>query len=226
MRHRAFRSGRTYIGYAPAPSNDIREQEDRTLPDVHLGGEVDEERTLRSFFLVSGGSARETGRAVLTADMVAELRRRLREAEALEASGVRLRPEALDDDDLELDIEVEEPPIEELEAIVSPVPTLEVALAPNSDSNFYAGFDEDHPTGIFVATYSRLPVGAPAYLDVHLPGGHRFRTAAIVEWIRPPEAAAPGTPAGLGFAMGGLDDEARRLIRRFVRHRKPLFYEA
>jgi Tfp pilus assembly protein PilZ len=224
-----------------------------------------EERTARGFFVapapaverdeedrtaVEGRALRYQGRdepaTVLTTDMVEELRRRLREAEEREASGVRIRPTpekglsrpelaldaALDslaglepDPALDLDIEVEEPrTLDELEEVLSPLPELEVALAPESDSNFYAAFDDEHPSGVFLATYtSVLPIGAPVYLTVHLPGGS-FRTPALVEWVRPAEAAAPGSPPGVGFALCGLDVRQQRLIRAFVRHRRPMFY--
>lgn len=76
----------------------------------------------------------------------------------------------------------------------------------------------------FVATYQTLPAEAPVYVTVLLPAGYRFRTPAIVEWVREPEAAEVGMPAGMGLKMCGLDHAMRRLIRSFARHRKPIFY--
>lgn len=222
MRHSASHTERAWMGRSLVASAPAAE-EDRTARAVVVAPDPDEDRTAVEDARTH--VAGETDHAVLTADMLAELRRRLREAEEREASGVRLRPGPDDDDDLELDIEVEAPALHAIEAI-TPLPAIEVALAPNSESNFYAGFDEAHPTGVFVATYSRLPVGAPVYLDVHLPAGFRFRTAALVEWVRPPEAAGPGAPAGIGFEMRGLDEVARRLVHGFARNRKPLFYVA
>lgn len=241
----------TWIGYATKSDASLREDEERTARGVFLGPDAEEERTTPSVPVNAGErgpQATTYGCTVLTTSMLDELRRQLREAEEREAreseqSGIRLRPtpepeeravgslDALADLglgielDLELDIDVEEPrSLEELEAVVSPLPELEVALAPNSESNFYAGFDDEHPDGVFVATYSRLEVGAPAYVTVLLPAGLRFRTPALVEWVRPPEAAGPDLPAGLGLQMCGLDGEARRLVRSFARHRKPIFY--
>lgn len=203
------------------------------------------ERTARGFFLapveqhdsedrtavepiVESGSTYLVGdssdHAVFTADMLEELRRRLRDAEAREASGVRPCPT---EEELEIEVEVEldEPgELGSLEGVLGALPELEVALAPNSDSNFYAGFDDEHPDGVFVATYSQLAVGAPVYVTVHLPGGYRFRSAAMVEWARSGEACAPGLPVGIGLSLCGLDLPTRRLIRSFVRHRKPMFY--
>lgn len=236
MQNRASSHGHTWIGYAPAPDRDLREEEERTVRGVFLGPDVEEDRTevtrLDGAMTYVGDDA---DRAVFTSGMLQELRRRLREAEVREASGVRLRPTAEDDDaddELELDVDVEldldlhlDLHLEQV-APRAPVAELEVALAPNSESNLYAGFDDEHPDGVFLATYSRLPVGAPVSLEVHLPAGHRFRTAARVEWVRPPEAAAPGVPAGIGFSMCELDEAARSLVRSFARQRKPLFYVA
>lgn len=206
-----------------------------------------EERTARGFFLApvepresevedrtvvepiaESGSTYLVGdssdHAVFTADMLEQLRRRLRDAEARESSGVRLCP-TLEEAELEIDVEVEDPRgLEDLEGVVGALPELEVALAPNSDSNFYAGFDDEHPDGVFFATYVPLAVGAPVYVTVHLPGGYRFRSAAMVEWTRTGEAGAPGLATGLGLSLCGLDVATRRLIRSFVRHRKPMFY--
>lgn len=230
MQNRASSHGHTWIGYAPAPDRDLREEEERTVRGVFLGPEVEEDRTEVS--PIDGATTYvgdDADRAVFTSEMLQELRRRLREAEVREASGVRLRPTADDDDadeELELDVDVELDLDLEQVAPRAPVAELEVALAPNSESNFYAGFDDEHPDGVFLATYTRLPVGAPVSLEVHLPAGHRFRTAARVEWVRPPEAAAPGVPAGIGFSMCELDEAARSLVRSFARQRKPLFYVA
>ena len=182
----------------------------------------------------------------LTSDHIAELKRRLAEAEAREeaaGSGVRLRPtppegviasvdgavfeelESVIGEPLDLDIDVEPPrSFGEWTDELTSLPELEVALAPNSDSNFYAGFDSEHPDGVFLATYRDLPVDTPVYAVVHLPAGYRFRTPALVEFVREPEAATPDAPAGVGLRMCGLDPRMRRLIREFAKERAPLFY--
>ncbi len=224
----------TWIGYARSSEPDpmLRDEEDRTVRGVSLGPDAEDERTAPSVSVAADANA---GEHVLTTSMLDELRRRLREAEEREESGIRLRPtpedgldtEALDPlADLEIDVE---DPSDALDAALrvvldATVPELEVALAPNSESNFYAGFDDEHPDGVFFATYTRLEVGAPAYVTVLLPAGHRFRTPALVEWVRPPEAAGPNVPAGVGLKMCGLDAEAQKLVRTFARHRRPIFY--
>ena len=126
------------------------------------------------------------------------------------------------DPDLGLEIDVEAP--QTLDAMIAALPEIEVALAPNSESNFYAGFDDEHPQGVFVATYQRFEVGTPVYAKVHLPGGYRFRTEAVVEWTREAEAAGQGLPAGVGLSMCGLDHRMEALVRTFVKLRKPIFF--
>jgi len=195
----------------------------------------------------------------LSTDMLEDLRRRLREAEAREeaqGSGIRARPTpdeglparfretlptseqfAPSHDDVERWLETAFDPIDDLDIDIAPpvsfdewvesieaLDEVEVALAPNSESNFYGGFDASQPDGVFVATYRDLPIDTPVYAVVHLPGGYRFRTPALVEFVREPEAASAGLPAGVGLRMCGLDGRMRRMIRAFARHRPPMFY--
>lgn len=201
----------TARGFFLAPaSNDV---EDKTSPDL-----LSDETPIGSVRYAD----RSDKKTVFTADMVELLRRKLREAEAreeAEASGVRLR--AVDSEDLEIEVDVEPArTLDELEEVLSPLAELEIALAPNSESNFYAGFDESHPDGVFFATYERYTIGTPVYVSVHLPAGFHFRSAAIVEWARDDE-----TP-GVGLKLCGLDGHAWALIRSFVRNRRPMFYVA
>ena len=164
----------------------------------------------------------------MTGDLLAELKRRLRVAEAreeAEASGVRVRPtppEGLERSsdldplaDLEIDVELD---------LLGDLPEIEVAIAPRSESNFYGGFDADDPDGVFVATHLHLAVGTPVDVAVHLPAGYRFRAPAIVEFVREPEASTDEAPAGLGLRMRGLSGPTRGLIREFAVQRPPMFY--
>ncbi|MCB9594235.1 MAG: hypothetical protein H6719_15995 [Sandaracinaceae bacterium] len=182
---------------------------------------------------------------IMSADMIEDLRQRLRLAEQREAthgSGIRERPTPKDGlpsalTDAFPDIANDVDDLDELEIDVEPLSTIgewaqnigapsviEVSLAPHSESNFYGGFDEEYPDGVFVATYQPIPADTPVYAVVHLPGGYRFRTPALVEFVRELEAATPDAPAGVGLRMCGLDGRMRRLIREFAKHRPPLFY--
>src|SRR5688572_3687282 len=117
--------------YGASPMSPLEEDEDRTVPGIAPSSEApsSEER------LGSGESgllryvADRTDYAVFTVDMVQELRRKLRDAEQREASGVRERPTPEPRVDTLADLE-------ELEEIVSPLPEIEIALAPHSENNF------------------------------------------------------------------------------------------
>ncbi len=208
-----------------------------------------EDRTLRTLFeepedptsvdSVEVFRAPGTDYVQMSGGVMSLLRARLREAEAREeaaGSGIRARPtpsgelsssEAAPEADplAELHIEVEAPrTFDEWTESISALPELEVALAPHSENNFYGGFDEEHPDGLFLATYRDIAVGTPVYAIVHLPGGCQFRTPALVEFTRGQEAAACDASPGVGLRMCGLDARMRRLIREFVRHRPPMFY--
>lgn len=168
----------------------------------------------------------------LSSDKLEQLKQKLREAEEREESGIRDTPQkpwlrARAEEALEaIDIEVDAPrTLEEWNEGMSALPEIEVALAPNSESNFYGGFDEENPDGVFVATYdNEHEIGTPMYAIVHLPAGYRFRSLAVVEFTRSAEAASESAPAGVGLRLCGLDLRMRRLITAFAKHRKPLFY--
>jgi len=163
-------------------------------------------------------------RTVLTTDMVEQLRQRLRDAEALEESGIRAVP-ALEDEVPETEAAADVPALPEwLEECLADLDELEVKLGPKSESNFYAGFDDEHPQGVFLATHRRLAIGTPVYVEVHVPGRAPFRAAAVVEWAREAEVSAHGISAGLGLRMCGLSAEARRAVRAFLQVRPPLFH--
>ena len=145
-----------------------------------------------------------------------------REEAAIDAAiAAAASEEALED--VEVEIEAARTLGEWAQSLTEP-PVVEVALAPHSESNFYGGFDDEYPDGVSVATYQAIVRDTPVYAVVHLPGGYRFRTPALVECVREPEAAPPDAPAGVGLRMCGLDGRMRRLIREFAKHRPPMFY--
>ena len=229
----------------PPPA--LEEIEDRTLRMIVMDGapENDSTEDVTRFDNVEVFRPPGTDFAVITGDELADLRQRLRAAEQREDredSGIRPRTtpqdglpwalrETIDHDPEDVD------PLADLEILVEPprsfdewtesissLPEIEVAVAPLSESNFYGGFDPEHPDGVFLATYRDLPLDTPVYAVVHLPAGYRFRTPALVEFVREPEAATDDAPAGVGLRMCGLDNRMRRLIREFVKHRPPMFY--
>jgi hypothetical protein len=156
--------------------------------------------------------------------MLEMLRARLRDAIEREEEQSGLH--RISDPFASLEIAIEDPELEAMTAALDDVPDIEVGLAPQSESNFYAGFDDRHPDGLFVATYMEHPIGTPLRVGIVLPDGARIHAAAFVEWVRPFEAALDGIPAGLGVRLAALSDLDRMRITRFTRVRKPYFYEA
>lgn len=163
----------------------------------------------------------------LSSAVMETLKAKLREAEAREERRLAPTPKlglSRDDDELELDIEVEEPTSLDPDLDPSTLPKVVVALAPNSESHFYGGFDETNPDGVFVATHHLMDLGAPVRLELMLPGGYEMHATAVVEFVRPPEAAEAGAPTGYGVRLCELDVSMRRLIAAFCKHRPPYFY--
>ncbi len=104
---------------------------------------------------------------------------------------------------------------------------VEASLGAHSATNFYKGLspgDVVASGGLFVETYAAMQVGQKLLLDVTLPGGYSFQAPAKVEWIR---SAGPGggPPPGFGASFLEVDDDARKLIQRYVRNREPLFHD-
>jgi len=229
-------------GLAGSSQADDDGAEDQTFRMFMVDAEVDAEDET-SVDSVEVFRAPRTDYVEMSTDLLAQLKERLRVAEAREneASGVRARPTPPEaplrgalaffempqeaDPLAELHVEVDAPRTfdEWTESISTPL-ELEVPLAPHSENNFYGGFDDDHPDGLFIATYRDLAVGTPVYAKVLLPGGLMFRTAAFVEFSRGYEAADYDASPGVGLRMCGLDARMRRLIREFVQHRPPMFY--
>src|SRR5258708_31062120 len=62
---------------------------------------------------------------------------------------------------------------------------LSVDIGFESDTNFFTGFSEDlSDGGLFIATYTTLPVGTELAVSFVLPDGHSIKCAASVAWVR------------------------------------------
>lgn len=190
--------------------------------------ETGEDYTAVDRYRIEASDTTKLSRAVMDT-----LKAKLREAEAREERRLAKTPKlglqrpAQDtpvEDSLEIDIEVEEPTYFDPDLDPSTLPKVVVALAPNSDSHFYGGFDETNPDGVFVATHHLLDLGAPIRVEMLLPGGYEIHASAVVEFVRPPEAAHEGAPTGYGVRLCELDVSMRRLIAVFCKHRPPYFY--
>jgi uncharacterized protein (TIGR02266 family) len=98
----------------------------------------------------------------------------------------------------------------------------ETEISLTSDSQFFAGLTRNVSRGgVFVATFRQLPLGSSVTMQLTLPEGVLV-AHGIVRWRR---EQGPDTPAGLGIAFEGLDDEAKRTVERFIEQRDPLYHD-
>ena len=101
---------------------------------------------------------------------------------------------------------------------------LEANVGANTETNFFVGFSGDiSEGGVFVATYTALPLGAPVELTVTLPGGFESAINGTVRFVRDPMGM--DSEPGIGVGFQDLDAEGRELILRFIRKRPPLFFD-
>jgi uncharacterized protein (TIGR02266 family) len=101
---------------------------------------------------------------------------------------------------------------------------LEANVGATTESNFFVGFSGDiGEGGVFVATYLTLEVGQLVDVLVTLPGGFEKNIPGTVRFVRDPMDM--DSEPGIGVRFDRLDDEARKLILRFISKRPPLFYD-
>ena len=99
---------------------------------------------------------------------------------------------------------------------------LEANVGATTESNFFVGFSGDiSEGGVFVATYMTLDVGTRTEVLVTLPGGFEKTIPGTVRFVRDPMDM--DSEPGIGVRFERLDDEARKLILRFISKRPPLF---
>ena len=96
----------------------------------------------------------------------------------------------------------------------------------HSEHNFFTGFSEDlSEGGVFIATYESRRIGEHLTIAFRLPGDEEpIRAVVEVKWTRDHNADA-NVPPGVGAAFVDVAPEDRARIERFVRHRKPYFFE-
>lgn len=103
---------------------------------------------------------------------------------------------------------------------------VEVNIGANTESNFYVGFSgEIAEGGVFSATYSILERGSPVRALVTLPGGFETHVNGYVRFVRDPMDMNTESDPGMGIQFEGLDAEQRELILRFVKKRRPIFFD-
>jgi hypothetical protein len=108
---------------------------------------------------------------------------------------------------------------------------VDAALAANSATNFYRGFDGNDVIahgGLFVATYNIPELNERVAVRLSMPGGHEFLAQGTVRWRRlaaPGGSHAPEAPPGFGLRFVDVPAAARELITRYVNNREPLFHD-
>ena len=107
-----------------------------------------------------------------------------------------------------------------------PRENVEVNIGANTESNFYVGFSgEIAEGGVFSATYSILSRGTLVRALVTLPGGFETHVNGYVRFVRDPMDMGTESEPGMGIQFEGLDAEQRDLILRFVKKRRPIFFD-
>lgn len=103
---------------------------------------------------------------------------------------------------------------------------VEANIGVRTESNFWVGFeDEIAQGGVFMTTYEDIAPGTPVALRVTLPQGATFTTAARVRFLRDAVEVGEVTPPGIGFVFDSLGPDHRELAQKFMRQRRPLFYD-
>jgi hypothetical protein len=201
---------KTFVG-RPAPAAPVaRSLEVSAEIEVELEDAEPEDRTVPCAITFVTDS---TETAMFTADMLAELRAKLRMAEEREASGVRALPSEPPQEKLDVEETFTDP-----DALFSSLPEIEIPLSWSSESNFYARPGADRPEGVFLAGDAPIAVGTRVYANVLFMHRFAFRTPAVVAWSRD---AAEGPP-GIGVVLEDLDERMTRLVTRFAQRRAPL----
>ena len=97
-----------------------------------------------------------------------------------------------------------------------------IEVSVTSGHNFWTGLTQNISSGgLFLACDQVQPVGTQLEFAFTLepdPFIHQLR--GVVRWVRPPEMAVDGLPAGMGVQFVGLDAELRDAIDAFIGHQR------
>lgn len=101
--------------------------------------------------------------------------------------------------------------------------TVEIEVGISSESNLYLGFTENlSEGGVFVATYTRKPIGSTVEIALTFPNGDVVHVPGVVRWLR--EGTADTWP-GMGVQFEALSADDERKLRKFLSLREPMFYD-
>jgi uncharacterized protein (TIGR02266 family) len=92
------------------------------------------------------------------------------------------------------------------------------------DAQFFTGLSLDiSEGGLFVATYTDIPLGTRLVLCFELPDGTAVEARGEVKWRR--SAVVDGERPGIGIAFTELSVEARARIAALCERRPPLYFD-
>jgi len=92
------------------------------------------------------------------------------------------------------------------------------------DAQFFTGLSLDiSEGGLFVSTYTTIPVGTRLVLSFELPDGMKVEARGEVRWVR--DAAADGERPGVGIVFTELPAGVRERIAELCAREKPLYFE-
>jgi len=92
------------------------------------------------------------------------------------------------------------------------------------DAQFFTGLSLDiSEGGLFVATYTTIPIGTRLMLCFDLPDGTRVEARGEVRWVRP--EATDGERPGVGIAFTELPAEALQRITAICARQPPLYFD-
>ena len=116
--------------------------------------------------------------------------------------------------------------------------TLHLTVSLFGDNNFYLGLSENvSEGGLVVRTQDVLATGTRIKVEFTLPTSSKPVSAiGVVRWVRSPDAVRQefnnfgsvddeSSKAGMGIQFEEIDSQATEAISKFIRYRKPEFYE-
>jgi len=92
------------------------------------------------------------------------------------------------------------------------------------DAQFFTGLSLDiSEGGLFVATYTQIPIGTKLVLCFELPDGTRVEARGEVRWVRPEEM--DGERPGVGIAFTDLPAHVRERISDICARQPPFYFD-
>lgn len=92
------------------------------------------------------------------------------------------------------------------------------------DAQFFTGLSLDiSEGGLFVVTYSTIPIGTRLVLSFELPDGTNVEARGEVRWVR--SDAADGERPGVGIAFTELPEGVRERIADLCTVQPPLYFD-